>query len=633
MYPFTKKPYPPQGPPYEYRPDPYTLYTTGVVPPPPPPYPHPYIDPCVTDSYGHACYHEMKGFPFPNEFPVSGNMEGSAFILKNYVPYLYDNTHVRYGNLLNVAESVVTRVSRRSDPSCIDLFGTFDLTQGINKNTIMQDYLCKCIGQKSEELQGVFPIVQSPLVFRLYFSVYDEQNAVVYTSVTTASTNDVVFHFTDIRDYYVESAKSFFNANIPAMDYSGIYRLHLDKLEVYGSVINTYDHMTTEGLNPYYAFADNNDKITLQHDVIGSTLADASILLASTPIDQSIPFQANLTTRLKMSFTAFTSNLIGVSRTINVYNAMYEPTEIKLATLSADVKAMKEAIATMNAALLQMKDAVNELRTQVTKNTADIETNTTAIADLRATVASENSDLDARLNSLDIRVTKLESIPYATYSYTTGFHFVKNQLTWKTYGQLYQVTKPFTASGNITTEINLGYLVPLTVDGDVETQAIESRLQANTEAIDTLQTDLSTVTTDLTTAKSDITEIKSDLNDVGEAVAEAASDATTAKTTAEAAQTAVTTLEGTLTTLDTTVASLNTQVGELDTQVSTNTSDITDLKSEDTTINGTITNIQTSVQSHSDTLTTLSQTVDGKASQSDLEALVSRVEALENPNP
>ena len=489
---FYREPYPPMGPPYAHQPDPVSEYCTGIKPPPPPPYP--YIDPCVQDSYGHHCYHEMKGYPFPQEFPINGPMKGSAFMLINYNPYLYDNTHVRYGNLLNMAESVVTRISRRSDPSCIDLFGTFDLTKGIKKNTIMSDYLCKCISQKCDEMHELFNIMQAPLLFRLYFSVYDEQNAVVYTNTATATSPDLCFHFTDIRDFYVQSVKSIFMTNLPAMDYSGIYRLHLDKLEVYGTCINTYDHIVDA--NPYYAFTDNNGKIVLQHDTIGNTMPDQSILIASSPIDQSIPFQANLTTRVKLNFTAFLSDLIGVPDTAPIYNAMFEPTDHKLSNLVLEVNGLKETVATMNATIHQMQDVINELRAQVATNVTNIQNNTDAIDELRATVMSDNNELDLRLTSLETRVAKLEAIPLATISYHKDWNFVKGQLTWSTWGQLYQACTNFVASGNMTSDINRGYLVPLSVDGDIVAVSLESRLQDVDERLQMLEGSVVTYVTE-----------------------------------------------------------------------------------------------------------------------------------------
>jgi predicted nucleic acid-binding Zn-ribbon protein len=353
--------------------------------------------------------------------------------------------------------------------------------------------------------------------------------------------------------------------NIPAMDYSGIYRLHLDKIEVYGTVINTYDHIVDA--NPYYAFTDNNEKIVMQHDTIGNTLADASVLIASSPIDQSIPFQANLTTRLKLNFTAFLSDLIAVPNTAPIYNAMFEPTEHVVEELRQQVSSIQETISTIQADILQMKDAINELRTQVSTNALNIETNTHMIEELRATMQSDHSELDLRLTSLETRVSRLEAIPLATLSYAKDTEFVKGQLTWNRWGQLYQVTKGFKASGNLTTDISLGYLVPLAVDGDVETQSLENRIQNNTNAIDELITlttthtsDISTLRTDLTTAQSDITTLQTDMET-------ATTNASTALETANTASSAVETLNTTVDGLNTTVTSLNTQVGTLDSSI------------------------------------------------------------------
>lgn len=567
---FYREPYPPMGPPYDYNPDPMKTYCTGIKPPPPPAYP--YINPCVQDTYGHHCYHEMKGYPFPNEFPVNGPMEGSAFTLINYTPYLYDNTHVRYGNLLNMAESVVTRVSRRTDPSCIDLFGTFDLTKGIKKNTIMSDYLCKCISQKYEEMHNYFNLMQAPLLFRLYFSVYDEQNAVVYTNTVSASTPDLYFHFTDIRDFYIESAKSIFMTNIPAMDYSGIYRLHLDKLDVYGSIINTYDHIVDA--NPYYAFASNNEKLELQHDVISNTMPDASILLASSPIDQDIPFQANLTTRLKFNFTAFLSDLIAIPNTACVYSAMFEPTDQKISNISAEVQGIKESIATINATLLQLQDTLNEVRTQVNTNTIDIQSLKDDTAIIRSTVQSNYNELDMRLTTLETRVSRLEAIPLATLSYTEGKEYVRGQLTWTKWGQLYQVCKAFTASGNITTDISMGCLVPLSVDGNVEMQSVEARIQNNAAAIDTITGIVTTHTTDITNLKSDMTQAQTDITNAQTSIGALEltvngnnDDVVGLSETVNTLDSTLNTLSTTVGTLDTTVTSLNTQVGTLDVTV------------------------------------------------------------------
>jgi chromosome segregation ATPase len=207
----------------------------------------------------------------------------------------------------------------------------------------------------------------------------------------------------------------------------------------------------------------------------------------------------------------------------------------------------------------------------------------------------------------------LEQIPLATLSYAKDTEFVKGQLTWTKWGQLYQVTKGFTASGNITTDIHLGYLIPLSVDGDVETQSLENRIQNNTNAIDELITlttthasDISTLKEDMTTAQNDITTLQTDMET-------ATTNASTALETANTASSAVETLNTTVDTLSSTVESLNTQVGTLD-----------------TTING---NTDTGTTGIAGEITTINTTLENKADASDLTALTARVEALENPNP
>lgn len=482
MYSNRKPPYPPAGPPYENCHEP--VYTHAGTPPC---NTYPYIDPCKCDSYGHSCYHETNEFPFPKEFPVNGPFKGSGFVMNNYNPYLFDTTHVRYGKFLCLSESVLTRVSRRSDPSCIDLFATFDLTKGIYKNTIMNDYLCKSISQKSDELHGYFPLMQSNLLFRIYYKVYDEAGAVVHQNTMSVSTNDVVFHFTDVRDYFVESAKSIMMTNIPPMDYSGIYRLHIDKFEVYGNIINTYDHIEGD-LNPYYAFTNNNDKIVLQHDVIAATEPDASILLATTPINQDIPFQANITTRLKLQFTAFLGELIAVPKTLPVYQAMFEPTQEKLDRLVDEVNSLKDEVALLNSTINQMKSAINEIRVTVADHDNKINKNTADIANLSANTNYKFDEIDGILNDHEVRITALEAIPFAIRRYRKDIEFKAGQLTYVTYGEVFQVTHDFTASGIITNEINNGYVTPLIIDGDVTLEAVMRRLSHVEDEVNEMDT-------------------------------------------------------------------------------------------------------------------------------------------------
>ena len=471
-------------------------------PPVPPRDPHyPYVEPCVHDSYAHSCSHEYHGYPSPAEFPAAGPMKGSAFYMLNYYPYLFDNTHVRYGNFLNMAENVVTRISQRRDDSCVNLVGTFDMTSGIKKNAIMNDYLEQCIGKNYETMQQVFPIFQSDIVFRIYFSVLDEMGGFVYQNAATAATHDVVFHFTDIRDFFIQSAKSIFVANIPAMDYNGIYRLRIEKIEAYLNKINTIDHLETDGLNPYYAFTNNNNSIMLQHDVISGTLPDEQVLLATLNLDQVIPFQANITTRLRLSFTAFLSDMIAVPQTYGVWAAMFEPTQAKLEDLQNDVTTLKESVALINTTLANINAALNELRTTVSDHETRIETNTTNIATLTSTVDNAVSDLNLMVNSLDARVTILENRPLALIRYGENVQFVTSQLTWSVYGQLYQAAKNFTASGTMSDDIANGNLVPIVVNGEMNLLAI-------TESLNDVEQDVAALTERVETDEFDIGNLK-----------------------------------------------------------------------------------------------------------------------------
>lgn len=453
--------------PYDPRFGPY-FDTNGAPPLRPLPHTYPYVEPCVHDSYSHNIYHEYHGYPHPGEFPTSGSMAGSAFLLKEYYPYLFDNTNVRYGNFLNLAENVNTRISQRRDDSCVNLIATFDMTKGVLKNTILNDYLQKAIAKNVDTMQEVLSIVQDAVTFRLYFSIVDEMGAFVYQNAVSVTTPDMYFHPTDIRDYFVESLKSVFVTNIPAMDYTGIYRLQLEKIEAYVNIINTIDHMS-DGMNPFYAFTDNNNKIVLQHDIIDNTEIDQQVLIASQEIKQVFPFQANITTRLRISFTAFLSDLIAVPQTYGIWSSIFEPTEAKLEKMQNSITTLTESVDLINASLLTITSTLNELRTTVSNHTTQLETNTTKIAQLDSEVEANYNDFDARIRSLDERVTTLESRPLALYRYGEGIKFTRSQLTYSSYGQIYQVAKDFTASGNMNEDIENGNIVPLTINGEIAT--------------------------------------------------------------------------------------------------------------------------------------------------------------------
>ncbi len=462
-----------------------------IIPPPPPP---PYRPPHGHDSYSHGCYHEYHGHPHPHEFPTHGPMLGSGFMLLNYNPYLFDKTHVKYGNFLSVAENVNTRITRRRDDSCINLDATFNLAGDIIRNAVMQQHLEQSISNHFDTLEGYLPIIKSDITARIYYTVEDDMGGTVHQAVLTVSTPQMNLHFTDIRDYFVTSIKSIFVGNIPAMDYTGMYKLILEKIELFADVIDTKHHVS-DNMNPYYQFADNNNKIILQHETIQQEIPDGSILLASLKLHEMIPFQANITTRLRISFVAFMDELIAVPQTFGIWNAMFEPTDEKIDKCLQEIATLKESVMMLTNMVTEMRNSLNDVSYQVDKNTNDIADLNTTVSNLNIKIDNNMSDITARLDDHEYRIRTLEQRPLALVRYIPHNEYVAPQLVYNTYGDIYQTAKSFTAT-TLAADIAAGNLVPLKVDQTVivdvtqRVEALETGIVATNEHIDQVEEQL-----------------------------------------------------------------------------------------------------------------------------------------------
>lgn len=430
---------------------------------------------CPHDSYSHDCYHEFHGHPMPHELPTHGPMLGSGFMLINYEPYLFDSTHVKFGNFINVAENINTRISRRRDESCINLDAVFNLTGQVMRNIVMQQHLEKSIGCHFEELQGILPIIKSDITLRLYYTVEDDMGGVVHQAVLTTTTPHMNLHYTDIRDYFVTSLKSIFVANIPAMDYTGMYKLILHKIEVYVDTLDIKSKMDGN-VNPYYQFADNNNRIILQHDSIQSEIPDGSLLIASSQINEMIPFQANVTTRLRISFISYLSELICVPQTYGIWSQLFEPSDEKLDRLMDEMVTMKESINMINHTLDRLQNGLTDLTFRVETNEQNIENLQTQLTDLGTRMSETTSDLEARVDDLDYRVTVLENRPQAIVKYKTGIEYTPGQITYNEFGEMYQVAKTFTAT-TLEDDITNGNIVSFSIDDQTLINNVNMLLQ------------------------------------------------------------------------------------------------------------------------------------------------------------
>lgn len=424
---------------------------------------YPHIRP-ARDSYGFctcsAPNRDMCTPPPPPpgmpNVPTFGPFVGNGFSLINTNPFLIDTTLVNYGQIVSYSETVNTKVTRRADASCVNLVATFNMVDNTLTNTVLNDFLRKYISNKYETLQGVLPVMKSGIRFRIYYTITDYSGGVMATEHVDVLTDDTHFHFTDVKDMYVTSAKSLTVRTIPAMTYGGEYTITLDKIEAYIDWIDTIKYVQV-GANPFYQFTDNNMKIALQHAIIKNTQADGSIMIAECIINQSFDYVANVTNRLKLSFTAFMSNLIAAPDTLDVWTALNTPTEEIIATLQSQVAELYSKSEALELLIQGLTSRLDDLEGQVTLNKNNIADNTRDISLIKI----KDNEQDNRLTALEERVTVIEERPLALNKYTEGTRFVASQLTWNGYGNIYQATRSFTADGTFETDIANGNLVPI----------------------------------------------------------------------------------------------------------------------------------------------------------------------------
>jgi hypothetical protein len=284
--------------------------------------------------------------PNTAQYPVSGDMQENAYMIINNTPYLLDNTSTTYGTKLSVSENVYTRISKSTDPSCINLTGSFDMTGDIVTNTVWKSFIESVISSQYETLEQVLPIQKSSVIFRFHFTLRDRNGGVVYSSHVDSTCSNHLFHYTDINDFFITSFKNIAVTNIPQLDYAGVYQLAIERVEAYVGVIDTKEHIVNT-LNPYYQWTNNNTHVAVQHDTINSTTQDVLLMIGSMNVNWSIAVQLNVTTRLRIAFTVFMSNTIMAGDSYGIYKSLFNPTEQIIATLMQKINALEFQIQEM----------------------------------------------------------------------------------------------------------------------------------------------------------------------------------------------------------------------------------------------------------------------------------------------
>ena len=447
------------------------------------------------DSYAFCCCGPSNPLtnkdPITQAYPSAGMFKGSAFAMYNGNPFLMDSTNMTYGQVLVYSENVYTRVSQRDDLSCINLAARFDMTDTSLTNTVRNDFLKQYISRKYLELQGVLPIIKTEYKMRIHYTIRDIDGGTVNSTHVDTAITESHFHFTDIKDRYVQSLKGLVVATIPAITYQGLYNITIDRVELIVKVINTKDHLV-DAMNPFYIFTNNNSEIQLQSATIESTQEDDTFVIAECDVLKAFDYQANITNRLRISFTAFTSIPIACGDTMGIWNALNEPTDAVISQLRNEVTALEDEVAALHAKDAEQDARIEYLEGQVALNKDNIAALTARVATLEADSATK----DGIIASIISRLEALERIPLALVSYGEGVEFKRSQLTWKAYGELYQVTRNFTASGEFMRDVGLGYLVPVIKDSS-EYEGILERVNAVEETANEAASDAHQATEDV----------------------------------------------------------------------------------------------------------------------------------------
>ena len=487
---------------------------------------YPYVRP-ATDSYTCSCCGTIE--PALKDYPSSGIFKGNGFALNNANPYLIDTTNMSYGQALTFAENIYTKITKRDDPSCINLAARFDFTDSTLTNTVRFDFLKNYTARKYEELSGVLPIIKNGIKFRVHYVVYNIDGGIEYEGHTDSKVDVTHFHFTSIKDVFVQSAQGLIIDNIPAMTFQGRYTICITHVEAFVEVINTKDHLQDPSLNPYYTFTDNNRKILLHNTEISGQEADDVLLIGDCQIQQSFEYLANVTTRLRMTYIAFTSLPIATGDTSPIWFALNEPTEQSITQLRNEVSALEDEVAALHAKDESQDAKIAQLEGQVELNRQNISDLVQRVTQLE----QDKIDMDSRFEALVRRVEKLEAIPLALVPYAEGKEIIRSQITWKGYGNLYQATEDFTASGIFDADVANGHLIPVATSAADLTavlervEAVETTANAASETATTAESAVSAISetvsglnTVVETVQSDITSINERINNVEEEIAE-----------------------------------------------------------------------------------------------------------------
>jgi hypothetical protein len=270
-------------------------------------------------------------------------------------------------------------------------------------------------------------------------------------------------------------------------------------------IIDTKEHLV-DAMNPFYQFVDNNQRIVLQSDTIKNTPADSEIVVAECEINKMFEYQANVTNRLRFTFTAFTSLPIACGDTMGIWNALNEPTDAVITQLRNEVTAMEEEIRLFHLKDEEQDAKIAALEGQVELNKNNIASLTERVTTLEAAVG----DRDNIINDILARLEALEAIHHALVKYEQNKQVYMAQLTWKHHGELYQAHRDFICNGNFEYDVANGNLIPVSSNA-VDLSTLENKL-------DVVEETANDASSTATAAANAVTDMASSINSLDERV-------------------------------------------------------------------------------------------------------------------
>lgn len=329
-----------------------------------------------------ACNHTPP--PVHPQTPTGWVKENKFRIVDGY-PYLVDMPMLKWGPKVRTSEQLETKVVQRREISCVRLDAVFDCTTSMSTNTTLRNYFKQIIERQYLPLDGILPIIQEWTSFKLNYHVESMMGDTVLDNSAVVSIKEGFCHLTDVRDLTLTSFKGIFMVDIPDLTQYGSerYVLVLDSIEVYVTGFNTLEYLDDPALNPFYAFAENYTRIDISHEAVSKIDPDyPKMIITEIPLRKTYAFDAAVTTRLKLAFTAYLSDLILSGNTFDVWSALTQPTDAIIAQMKTDLDTMNERLQTLNVTVENQNVTIANLVEVNTQQNEQIETLTTTIEDL-----------------------------------------------------------------------------------------------------------------------------------------------------------------------------------------------------------------------------------------------------------